>query len=137
MSHQFELESGEKTMKIQLMLVCFVVATLTLAATGSPKLELDYKSDPTNKASINNFFYKTESLLKQEEKDNARDKRLLSSQDFALGVDFGKKIVRSIFGRVGNLGNLSFLSLRNVFSQIDKRQLMVLESTSTVVLGKS
>ena len=135
-----ELEAREKTMKIQLVSVCLVAATLTLAAAAprtEEELELDYKSDPTNKASVSNFFYKTESLLKQEEKDNARDKRLLSSQDFALGVDFGKKIIRSIFGRVGNLGNLSFLSLRNVFSQIDKRQLMVLESTSTVVLGKS
>ena len=119
-------------MKIQIL---FVVSTLTLVAAAArtkEELELDYKSDPTKKASVSNFFYNAESLLKQEE--NSRNKRLLSSQNFALGVEFGKKIISTIAGRVGEF-DLSFLSLGNIFSQIDKRQLMVLESTTTVVLG--
>ena len=123
-------------MKIELVSVCLVAATL---AAGRPnqnqeELELDYKTDPTKKASVSDFFYKTESLLRQEKHDNTRNKRLLGSEDFALGVEFGKKIFRTIAGRVGNL-DLSFLRFGNIFSQIDKRQLMVLESTSTVVLG--
>ena len=128
-------------MKIQsLVSVCLVAATLA-AEDPSQNLnkgefELDYKTDLTNKASVNDFFYKTESLLRQEKLDNSRNKRLLGSADFALGVEFGKKIIRTLVGRVGSL-DLSFLSFGNIFSKVDKRQLMVLESTSTVVLGRT
>ena len=132
----------EKTMKIELvsLSVCLVAATL---ATDHPnqnsntdKLEFDDKTGPINKASVSDFFYKTESLLRAKKNDNSRDKRLLGSKDFALGVKFGKKIFRTVLGRIGKM-DLSFLSFSNFFSKIDQRHLMVLESTSTVVLGGS
>ena len=128
-------------MKIQsLVSVCLVAATLAAEDpsqnSNKGESELDYKTDLTNKASVNDFFYKTESLLRQEKLDNSRNKRLLGSADFALGVEFGKKIIRTLVGRVGSL-DLSFLSFGNIFSKVDKRQLMVLESTSTVVLGRT
>ena len=128
-------------MKIQsLVSVCLVAATLAAEDpsqnSNKGEFELDYKTDLTNKASVNDFFYKTESLLRQEKLDNSRNKRLLGSADFALGVEFGKKIIRTLVGRVGSL-DLSFLSFGNIFSKVDKRQLMVLESTSTVLLGRT
>ena len=127
-------------MKIELVSVCLVAATLATDRTdrnaNNEELELGYKTDPINKASVSDFFYKTESLLRAEKCDNSRDKRLLGSKDFALGVKFGKKIFRTVLGRIGKM-DLSFLSFSNVFSKIDQRHLMVLESTSTVVLGGS
>ena len=127
-------------MKIELVSVCLVAATLATDRTdrnaNNEELELGYKTDPINKASVSDFFYKTESLLRQEKNDNARDKRLLGSKDFALGVKFGKKIFRTVLGRIGKM-DLSYLSFSNFFSKIDQRHLMVLESTSTVVLGGS
>ena len=118
-------------MKIQIVSLCLVAATL-----AADRPELDQIAEPTNKykASVSDFFYNTESLLRQEENDNSRKRRLLGSEDFAQGVEFGKKIIRTLVGRVENL-DLSFLRFSNIFSKIDKRQLMVLESTSTVVLG--
>ena len=129
-------------MKIQIVSLCLVAATLAADRphqnSNKDEFEVDQITGPTNKykASVSDFFYNTESLLRQEENDNSRNKRLLGREDFALGVEFGKKIIRTIVGRLGNL-DLSFLRFSNIFSKIDKRQLMVLESTSTVVLGRT
>ena len=97
---------------------------------------LDYRTDPANKVYVNDFFSKAESLLNRRTngKSGLRDKRLLASQDFTEGVEFIQEIIRKISEKLSNL-DFSFLNFSNFFSQIDKRKMVVLESTSTVIVG--
>ena len=97
---------------------------------------LDYRTDPANKVYVNHFFSKAESLLNRRTngKSGLRDKRLLASQDFTEGVEFIQEIIRKISEKLSNL-DFSFFNFSNFFSQIDKRKMVVLESTSTVIVG--
>ena len=124
---------------MKIILIFSLLPALSLSREGGNRdnlhekfLGIDYKNDPSNKIYVNDFFSKAENLLKK--KNGIRDKRLLASADFTEGVEFIQEIIRKVTEKLKNL-DLSFFKLSNFFSQIDKRKLVVLESTSTVVLG--
>ena len=131
------LEAEDKTMKIILILSLVPALSRAVGHGDEDKadkkfLGLDYTNDPSNKIYVNDFFSKAEYLLKK--KNGIRDKRLLASADFTEGVEFIQEIIRKVTEKLKNL-DLSFFNLNHFFSQIDKRKLVVLESTSTVVIG--
>ena len=131
------LEAEDKTMKIILILSLVPALSRAVGHGDEDKadkkfLGLDYTNNPSNKIYVNDFFSKAEYLLKK--KNGIRDKRLLASADFTEGVEFIQEIIRKVTEKLKNL-DLSFFNLNHFFSQIDKRKLVVLESTSTVVIG--
>ena len=122
---------------MKIILLVFYISTLVVAGHGTQSVEdefqgVNYRNEFSNKIYVNDFFSKAETLLNKNTKYvGSRGKRLLASPDFSELIEFIQKIIQKIKEQFSGVD----LSLGNFFSQIDKRKLVILESTTTIVLG--
>ena len=122
---------------MKIILLVFSISTLAVSDPGTQNVRdefqgVDYRKEFSNKIYVNDFFSKAETLLNKNTKYvGSRGKRLLASPDFSELIEVIQNVIQKVKDKFGGVD----LSLGNFFSQIDKRKLVILESTTTIVLG--